>query len=406
VRKPYIVYRRKAGKKKADCYYVAFYDKKSRKYNLRRSAKTLKEMLGDRARHLSFSSRAAAEEMARMAMALHLDVPSDRSLATGPYLESFWDPDGSYATQKSRTGRPLSRDYMINSRSAIKVHAIPWLKSTNNEKTPVQHVTTGMIEDMLNDMFESGTSAKRCNEVRKAMSKAFSELKRKGVISSNPVADTYRFREDTAKRQILTPGEAQKFFQKEFLDDRARVACLLAMTSGVRISEVLGLQREDLQSEIISVDGDDREYWWIQLTHAWTEAERLHAPKRDSRGDVPIPAKVARELLDLHAMNPWQDSYVFYGDTRGRPVNARKIRKEYQRVLMEIEIDPDVQAKRGIDDFHAWRHFYASYVKGSATKVLRHADAETTERYTHMTGEERRAIADQATALIPQGETA
>ena len=405
MRKPYIVYRRKSGKKKADCYYVAFHDKKNQNYNLRRSVKMLKEMLGDKAQHLSVSSRAAAEEIARMAMALHLDVPAERSLATGPYLDSFWDPDGAYAIQKSRTGRSLSREYLLNSRSAIRVHALPWLKSTGNQEIPVQHVTTTIIEDMLNDLFESGTSAKRCNEVRKAMSKAFSELKRKGVISNNPVADTYRFREDTAKRQILTPGEAARFFQQDFFDDRARVACLLAMTSGVRISEVLGLQYEDLHSETVIIDGEHREYWWITLTHSWTEAARLHTPKCESRGDVPIPTRVAHELIHLHAMNPWQDAHVFYGDSRGRPINARKIRKEYQRVLMAIDIDADIQAQRGIDDFHAWRHFYASHVKGSATKVLRHADAETTERYTHLTEAERRAIADRATALIPQGVT-
>lgn len=233
-----------------------------------------------------------------------------------------------------------------------------------------------------------------------AMSKPFAELKRKGIIANNPVANTIRYREKVKTKVILTLEEVAAFFACDFYDERARVACRLAMASGLRISEVLGLQREDLNQEWVEVAGEEREYWWIKLINAWNESQGLRRPKRSSRGDVPVPTTVAHELMNLHAGNPHGDGFVFYGDSPERPIDATKIRREYQRVLVEIGIDAEEQAERGINAFHAWRHFYASHMKSSAMKVLRHTEAKTTERYMHLTEVERRDMTDRATRAL------
>ena len=71
MRKPFILYKRKAGKKKADCYYVGFLNKKTGTYK-RVAATSLKTQIGDAAGHLSVSARVSVEEMARMAITLHI----------------------------------------------------------------------------------------------------------------------------------------------------------------------------------------------------------------------------------------------------------------------------------------------------------------------------------------------
>ncbi|MCG8480186.1 MAG: hypothetical protein MI724_13900 [Spirochaetales bacterium] len=201
---------------------------------------------------ISVSTRAAVEEMARMAIARHIGTTPGPKFTVGPYLESFWNWDGEYALRQARSGQPLTIAYLRNSKSIIKARAITWLRNRGHYDDLVQSVTTGPIEDMLMDLFESGVSAKQCNTVRRALSKPFAELDRRGTIYMNPVTHTLKFWEKKSKRQILNLVEAKKFFSIDTMDNRARVACLLAAASGLRISEILGLHIVFLKT---SVDG-------------------------------------------------------------------------------------------------------------------------------------------------------
>ena len=212
MRKPFIVYKRSSGKKRADCCYVGFLDRKTNTHKRRFAATSLKMQIGDAAYHLSVSARAAVEEMARIAIARHIGTTPGPKLTVGPYLESFWNLDGEYALRQARSGQPLTIAYLRNSKSIIKARAITWLRKGGHYDDLVQSVTTGLIEDMLMDLFESGVSAKQCNTVRRALSKPFAELERRGTIYTNPVTHTLKFWEKKSERQILNLVEAKKFF--------------------------------------------------------------------------------------------------------------------------------------------------------------------------------------------------
>lgn len=394
MRKPFIIYKR-AGNKRSH-YYVAFLNESTGQYQNRTSATVLQRELAPAADDMSTTSRAGVEQIARLALSSR--GSSDQKVV-GPYLESFWDPDGEYAKRTARSHRPLSRVYLTVRRSAVKKHAIPWLKARGHYNKPASKVTSGMIETMLHDLYEQGVTSTTCNRVRTSLSKPFEELRRKGSIPANPVGNTLRFKEQPQRRRILTLPEAKRFFQAETTDRRARTACLLAMATGMRIGEIIGLQIQDLKQETV----DETTYYWIALNHAWTDADGLHAPKNESRGDVPLPESVAIALQELHQSNPFGTDHVFWGDLCHRPLDARKIRWEYQNILERIGIDRSEQQRRGLS-FHAWRHFYASYMSAAATKVLRHANAETTERYSHLTPEDRRSISQQATTMLQKAD--
>lgn len=65
---PFIRYKRRAGKKRADRSYVGFLDPTTGTYHRRFSANSLKIQLGESAEHLSGSARSRVEEMARIAI--------------------------------------------------------------------------------------------------------------------------------------------------------------------------------------------------------------------------------------------------------------------------------------------------------------------------------------------------
>ena len=69
---------------------------------------------------------------------------------------------------------------------------------------------------------------------------------REGIIAQNPAADFERFSHDGPGRGALTPQEAKKIFSAPWSDTRAYAGNLLAMTSGLRIGEVLALRRADI----------------------------------------------------------------------------------------------------------------------------------------------------------------
>lgn len=390
-----MVYKRSSGKKKPT-YYIGFLDEDTRTYPRRVAAAALKYQLGEDARSIPSTTKAGAEALARMALDKGVALSSPQTATKiGDYLLNFWTQDGDYALKMSRSKRPLSRAYLSAAKSGVNKHVVPWLKKTGYHDYPAHRITTAILEDMLTDFFESGITASRCNSIRTALSKPFDELRRREEIKQNPITNVMKFREDIAKRKILTIGEAKAFFEAPSDDKQSKLACLLSMATGLRISEVCGLKISDVHSE----DIDDDRYWWISVEHAYTEADGLHAPKAGSRGDVPVPASVAEQLIQLHRENPWGNGYVFHGISETRPMSARDIRTEYRRVLVSVGITEEQQAARGLD-FHAWRHFYASHVKDSATKVLRHADEQTTQRYTHLTQAERIKIGDQASQLL------
>ena len=117
--KPFTVYKRSSGKKRADCWCIGFLDSETNIYR-RVTATSLKMQIGDAADHLSVSARAAVEEMARMAIARHIGTTPPIRLKVGPYLESFWNPDGEYALRKARSGQPLTVAYLRTIKTASR----------------------------------------------------------------------------------------------------------------------------------------------------------------------------------------------------------------------------------------------------------------------------------------------
>lgn len=118
VKKPFIVFKRADGKKRADCYYVGFLNNQTQKY-IWRSTKQLKLLLGECASHLSVSAKASAEEIARLAIDRKLVVPREQQIILGPHLEQFWLPDGEYALRQQRIGRALSPKYLLSMQSVL-----------------------------------------------------------------------------------------------------------------------------------------------------------------------------------------------------------------------------------------------------------------------------------------------
>jgi integrase/recombinase XerD len=134
---------------------------------------------------------------------------------------------------------------------------------------------------------------------------------------------------------------------------RDRALILFLYASGVRISELLDMKRDDLEDN------------WLHVRHGKGEKERL----------IPI-ADIALEALDKYIKaSPFEHEYLWlnYKGKNLSRISAFKITKKY------LNVSP-----------HVLRHSYAtSLIIGGADlrvvqELLGHASLNTTQIYTHI----------------------
>jgi integrase len=305
VRKPYILYRRQAGKKKQAkgklFYYVAFWDAEKREYRDRRCTGQTNERY----------ARLQAEKW------LAKGVPSSSQETFYTYLGRFWNPDGEYAKISALRGRKLSAGYLKSMRAAVIKHALPYLELTGLERLSVSRVTSAILEAMILHLADTDLSAGRVNDIRKAVNVPLSEALRLGKINHNPMIGVLRLKEEKSRREPLSLAEARRFFNLEWPDPRLRLINMLAAATGMRLGECRGLQRTDVVQDGVNYE--------IRICHNWLDDEGLKAPKWDSVRTVPIPAKIAEVLLDLADSNPWGNGFVFTGYQGDRPIDKQQV---------------------------------------------------------------------------------
>jgi integrase/recombinase XerD len=162
------------------------------------------------------------------------------------------------------------------------------------------------------------------------------------------------------------------------LRDRALVELLYA--AGLRVSEAVGLDREDL-----SLDGA-----FVRVIGKG-DKERLVPIGDEAVDHLTIWIETARPvLLELHHVEPLRGGPLFLGD-RGR-------RLARQQVWSAVRSAARVAGLRGDISPHTLRHSFATHLlEGGADlrvvqELLGHASISTTQLYTHVTGERIRDV--------------
>lgn len=225
------------------------------------------------------------------------------------------------------------------------------------------------------------------NRVLEVLKKAFSlaeewEWRPEGT---NPGAKIKKFKERTRKR-YLTIEEAAEL-------DRVLVKYL---KSGYRERQVARLVLI-----LLLVGGRKKE-----IRHArweWVHADRgvlsLPDSKSNEPQDIQLPDEVLGILDDIREdqrLNNRQSDFIFDGHIHGQPLKD------------EGKHWDNIRAEAGLKDFrmHDLRHSFASYMAmatGSELMIqqsLRHADAKTSKRYTHMFNAPLRTAVNQTANKI------
>lgn len=258
------------------------------------------------------------------------------------------------------------------------------------------------VERMLEDAVTSGLSPQTAGHIRAVLRTALNRAERYGLIVRNAARDAYPVPVRRSERPFLHPEQVGALLAA-VRDDPLEPLYALALSTGMRKGELLGLRWHDVDLETKAV----RVEWQLQRI-----AGRLVlAPTKTaaSKRTVGIPNAVAAILrrhkarqneLRLQAADLWQDgSYVFARDD-GRPLYGELIHKHWRGLRGRIGLPERMT-------FHDLRGTAASHMHalGAEGKVIQaalgHTDSRTTMNlYTHALPDGLRANADRMNVLF------
>lgn len=235
-----------------------------------------------------------------------------------------------------------------------------------------------------------GTKAK----LRNLMHAIFNHAMRWEFASVNPITLVRQSAKRTRAPEVLTAEEIGALLSE--LKDPWRTAVYLAVTTGLRVSELLALKWEDVEftaGEIRLLRGIVRQHIGEMKTEA-------------SRKPVPLDAELAKVLAQWRGQCPYNQDldYIF-----GSPDKHGK-QPYWPNAAMEDHIRP--AAKRaGIQKrlgWHTLRHTFGTLLKSQGTDVavtqalLRHANVSITmDRYVQAVTPAKREAQSRIVKLLP-----
>ena len=221
----------------------------------------------------------------------------------------------------------------------------------------------GSLDDLSN-----GTKAK----IKGIMSEVFQHAIRYGWLNDgeNPV---FAVRQSTKRMRVTEPLEAAEFRALMLkLSQKMRVIGIVAATTGLRISEVLGLKWKDIDWKTLQMD----------VTRSVVDGIVGKCKTETSRKPVPIDSFTAGELL------AWKKETCYAGPEDWVFASERVQGKmpPWSDTLLDRFLQPAAR-KAGITKwigFHTFRHTYSTLLKGNnedvkvVQELMRHANISTT----------------------------
>jgi integrase len=292
--------------------------------------------------------------------------------------------------------RPLTyRSYS----SKTKHHIVPALG-----KTRLDQLTRPQVQAFINDMLKAGLAVRTVAQIRAILRHALNLAVSDGVIARNPVRDTRLRQADYVEVGPLDVEQSRHLLEVAMrLDKKRRTAwgpiLTLALSTGMRPGEVLGLQWGDL-------DPEGRTRHVVRAVQRYEGALHLVPPKTfKSRRQLPLPV-LAVSALKVHqarqreaGLSSLPSAWVF-PSRAGTLTEPRNVVRAFKRLLVEAGLPTTTR-------LYDLRHGFASLLlaAGEHPKVVADLLGHSTTRltldtYTHVLPELTRQAADHLDAIL------
>lgn len=251
-----------------------------------------------------------------------------------------------------------------------------------NPKPTIDHLTTREIRGYLSDLHASGYSPTTVTR-RLSSTRSFCRyLCRQGILERNPTEGLRGPKTRRPLPRVLGDAQMDKLLEAPAADTplgrRDRAMLETAYSAGLRVSELVGLNIDDLDLEegIVRVRGKGKRERLAPIgSYAVRALQKWMADRR------PAPKPGAQKALFLNKF--------------GTRLTARSVGRLLAKYLAIAGLDPKTSP-------HTLRHTFATHLLNrgadirSVQELLGHASITTTQIYTHLTNERLRSEYDRA----------
>jgi integrase len=262
----------------------------------------------------------------------------------------------------------------------VNQHIIPLLG-----KIKLKDIRPDQIQVFYNSKVKSGTSARTVLMIHAVLHRAFNQALKWGLIGRNPAHTVNRPKIKRKEMKTLTDMEV-RIFLLACKDNRYEVLYWLAISTGLRQGELLGLKWSD-------VDWNNRRlHVQRQLQRlpeglVFTEPKSASGRRVISLGQVTIEKlreyltqlQLEKKIMEAH----WEENDLILPSTRGTPLDPRNLLRNFKALLKKAGL-PDIR-------FHDLRHTAATLMlqQGTHPKVVQerlgHSDISLTlNTYSHV----------------------
>lgn len=290
----------------------------------------------------------------------------------------------------------IKKNTFANYKIHIEAHII-----TAIGKVELAKLSPAEIGNMYASLItEKGLSEGTVRDTHKVLTAALGQAVKWGMLIRNPAAVVDKPKA-TRKELSVWDAEQARLFLEVAQEDRTNMAFLLALSTGMRQGEILGLRWKDidLKEGIIRV---------VQtLSHDGKELTPGAKTKSGNR-TISIDMGLVKELLKqkshvtadrLKSGGHYKDFDLVIPTSKGTPITPRNLSRSFYALLERSRV-PKIT-------FHDLRHTHATLLltQGVHPKVvaerLGHADMRTTlEIYSHVLPHMQKEAADKVGKLL------
>jgi integrase/recombinase XerC len=243
-------------------------------------------------------------------------------------------------------------------------------------------VDTDLIRDWMESLMDKGNSASTINKNLSALRSFYRFALKRGLVKKDPAHAVTGPKKSKPLPQFLREGEMDRLldgleWDSSFNNVRARTILILFYETGLRRSELVGLDDKD-------VDYD--------------AAQLKVTGKRNKQRIVPFGAELAEQLKSYQAVRREK-----FGETCGAMFlsdKGERISGEQVYLIVRKYLSMVTSLKKRSP--HVLRHTFATAMLNngagleSIKNLLGHASVSTTEIYTHTTFEQLKRIYKEA----------
>lgn len=270
-------------------------------------------------------------------------------------------------------------------------------------KMRTRDITIRNLQSYIDTLPDTGCSRNMMKDTLSVMKLFLEYAITIGIIQTNPANYIKLPKNDEApkdqdKYRIFNRDEQRQIIDALDLEDPIEAMLYLDFFTGLRRSELRGLQWKNYRNGMIYVEQQMRRAYSFKNGIRTMEKNELHDLKTENaRRTIALP-KIAQNFLtdwkaqaiQKHAaLNvPFTEDAFIFSDQHLRPIEEKRANRRLQIICRDLGIEP--RPLHGIRHSYATRLFEAGVDIKTVQHLMGHADYKTTlDIYTHVMPEQK-----------------